>query len=267
MKGPIGLIAGGGSLPPLLISGIRASGHPVVAIGHRGATPEDLRTLADVCHWVEVGELGKIIDFLKEEGVKKAIFAGGIPKTLFFSQAKPDGRAIRMLSRLKDRKDDAILRALAREVESEGIRVISPVPFLKEAMAPPGCWTRRKPTEREEKDIAFGWRIAKRVGQLDIGQCVVVKEQMVLAVEAIEGTDEAIRRGGKLGRGDVTVIKVCKPRQDPRLDLPVIGPFTIRTLRDGGASALVVEAGKTIVLDKEIVIQQADLDQICLLGR
>ena len=267
MRGAVGLIAGDGKLPLLLASGIRAAGRPVVAIAHRGATEIDLQATANTFHWVNIGELGKIIALLKEEGVKRALLAGGIPKTLFFSEAKPDERAIQVLSRLKDRKDDAILRAIAEEVESEGIRVISPIPFLKEAMAPRGCWSGRKPTEREEKDIAFGWRIAKRVGRLDIGQCIVVKEQMVLAVEAIEGTNETIRRGGLMGRGDVTVIKVCKPGQDRRLDLPVIGPLTVKTLKESGASALVVEAEKTIVVEKEEVIRQADQNQICLIGR
>jgi UDP-2,3-diacylglucosamine hydrolase len=266
MKEIVGLIAGDGKLPLLLASSLRSGSRPVVAIGHRGATETNLKAMVNTLHWVNIGELGKIIDLLKEEGVKKALFAGGIPKTLFFSEAKPDGRAIQVLSRLKDKKDDAILRAIAQEVESEGIRVVSPIPFLKDAMAPRGCWSGRKPTEREEKDMAFGWRIAKRVGRLDIGQCVVVKEQMVLAVEAIEGTNETIRRGGTLGRGDVMVIKICKPRQDRRLDLPVIGPLTVTTLQEAGASALVVEAGKTIVVDKEEVIHQADQDQICLIG-
>jgi len=267
MRGAVGLIAGDGKLPLLLASGIRASSRPVVAIAHRGATDADLQAMVNTLHWVNIGELGKIIELLKEEGVKRALLAGGIPKTLFFSKAKPDERAIQVLSRLKDRKDDAILRAIAEEVESEGIRVISPIPFLKDAMAPRGCWSGRKPTEREEKDIAFGWRIAKRVGRLDIGQCIVVKEQMVLAVEAIEGTNETIRRGGLMGRGDVTVIKVCKPGQDRRLDLPVIGPLTVKTLKESGASALVVEAEKTIVVEKEEVIRQADQNQICLIGR
>jgi hypothetical protein len=211
--------------------------------------------------------LGKIIELLRAEGVRRAVFAGGIPKTLFFSDAKPDERAIRVLIRLKDKKDDNILRAVAQEIETEGIRVISPIPFLKESMAARGCWTARKPTEREEKDLAFGWAMARSIGRLDIGQCLVVKEQMVLAVEAVEGTDETIRRGGKLGRGDVMVIKICKPRQDRRLDLPVIGTGTVKTLKESGASALVVEAGKTIVMHKEDVVREADESGICLMGR
>jgi DUF1009 family protein len=266
MKRAIGLIAGDGKLPFLLASGIRGAGHPVVAIAHRKATGDNLRAEVDVLHWVEIGELGKIIGLLQEEGIKRVLFAGGIPKTLFFSGVRPDQRAIEVLSKLKDKKDDAILRAVAEEVEKEGIRVLNPTPFLREAMAPRGCWTVRKPTAREEKDIAFGWKIARRVGQLDIGQCVVVKDQMVLAVEAIEGTDETIRRGGRLGKGDVTVIKICKPRQDRRFDLPVIGPSTMDTLRETGAAALVVEAGRTIVVDKEEVLRRADQGQLCLVG-
>ena len=266
MKPTIGLVAGNGSLPLLLASSIQGHGYPVVAIGHRGATRRELKGRVNTFHWVNIGELGKIIDFLKGEGIEKAILAGGIPKTHFFSKVKPDARAIQVLIRLKDKEDDAILRAIAEEIESEGIRVISPIPFLREAMAPRGCWTQRTPTEREEKDLAFGWRIAKRVGRLDIGQCVVVKDQMVLAVEAMEGTNRTIRRGGRLGRGEVMVIKVCKPRQDRRLDLPVIGPPTIKNLKEAGASALVVEARKTVVLDKREVIRQADQNQICLIG-
>jgi len=266
MKEAIGLIAGDGNLPLLLAAAVRARGHSVVAIGHRGLTRSELEAAVDTLRWVNIGELGGMIEGLKEKGVRRALFVGGVSKTHFFSQASPDERALRVLLRLKDKKDDAILRALAEELEGEGIRVISPVPFLKPAMAEKGCWTERKPTEREEKDIAFGWKMAKRIGRLDIGQCVVVKEQMVLAVEAVEGTDEAIRRGGRLGRGDVTVIKVCKPAQDRRLDLPVIGSTTVQSLEEAGATALVVEAGKTIVADKEEVIRQANRKGICLIG-
>ncbi len=266
MKQKIGLIAGNGTLPQIVARNIRAAGHQVIAIGHLGETKKSLQNWVDVLKWVHIGELGRIIDFLLEEGVERALLIGGISKENFFSQARPDGRAIKVLSRLRDKKDDAILRAIAEEIESEGIRVESPVPFLRESMAQRGCWTERKPTPREEKDLRFGWRIAKRVGSLDVGQTIVVKDQIVLAVEAIEGTDETIRRGAILGRGDVMVIKVCKPKQDLRLDLPVIGPETVRTLQEAGASALAVEAGKTIVVDKDRVIRQANRNGLCLLG-
>jgi len=266
VKEKIGLIAGNGKLPELVARNIRAAGHRVIAIGHLGETKKGLQSCADILKWVHIGELGKIIDFFLEEGVERALLIGGVSKKHFFSQARPDGRAIKVLSRLRDKKDDAILRGIAEEIESEGIRVGSPVPFLRDSMAQRGCWTERKPTPREEKDLRFGWPIAKRVGSLDVGQTIVVKDQIVLAVEAIEGTDETIRRGGFLGRGDVMVIKVCKPKQDLRLDLPVVGPETVKTLQEAGASALAVEAGKTIVVDKERVIGQADRNGLCLLG-
>ena len=266
MKQTIGLIAGNGKLPILLAKGIRAAGHRVVGIGHLNETQKGLRYQVDVLHWVPLGALGKIIDLLLQEGAKSAIIAGQIAKTHFFSKVQFDLRAIQVLSRLPDRKDDAILRAIAREIESEGVKVESPIAFLRESMAPKGCWTERKPTDREERDIEFGWKIAKEVGSLDLGQSIVVKDQMVLAVEAIEGTDETIRRGGRLGKGDVLVIKVVKPRQDLRLDLPVIGLATIRTLKEAGASALVVEAQKTIVIDMEKVIRQANKNHFCLIG-
>lgn len=266
MKRTVGIIAGNGRLPLLLAASVRAAGHRVMAIGHLGETRKDLKHYVDSLLWVRIGELGKTIELLKEGNVRRVLFAGGVAKTRFFSKARPDARAIKVLSRLGEKKDDAILRAIAEEIESEGMRVESLVPYLKESMASRGCLTERKPTEREKKDIAFGWTIAKKVGALDVGQSVVVKDQIVLAVEAIEGTDKMIKRGGKLGRGEVVVIKVCKPHQDPRLDLPVIGPSTVRRLKETGVSALAVEAGKTIIVDKEKVIRDANRNRLCIVG-
>ncbi len=266
MKPTIGIIAGDGKLPILLAKSIQEAGNRVVAIAHLGETQPGLKYHVDALHWVSIGALGKIIELLLAEKVQSVIFAGGISKRHFFSRAKPDLRAIQILSQLPDKKDDAILRAITREVESEGIKVKSPIPFLKTSMAPRGCWTDRKPSEREERDIEFGWKIAKRVGRLDLGQSIVVKDQMVLAVEAIEGTDETIRRGGKLGKGNVVVIKVVKPRQDLRLDLPVIGLATIRNLKKAGANAMAVEAHKTIVVERQKVVLEANKNHLCLIG-
>ncbi len=266
MKAAVGLIAGNGRLPLLLARSVRAAGHPVAAIAHIGETRRDLSRYADSLHWVQIGELGRIIDLLHKENARRVLLAGGVPKVHFFSQLRPDARAVQVLGRLADKKDDAILRAVAAELEREGIRVISPLSFLGDCAAPRGCLTARQPSERERKDILFGSDIAKKIGMLDVGQTVVVKDRIVLAMEAIEGTDAAIRRGGKLGRGDVVVVKICKPRQDLRLDLPVIGPATIRTLQKAGASVLAVEAGKTIVVDKERVVRDADRSRICLVG-
>ena len=266
MNPTFGLIAGNGKLPILLSQSIRKEGHPLVAVAHIGETRKDLKRYVDSLRWIEIGQLEEIIRILKGAKVEKVLLAGGISKRHFFSRLKPDGRALKVLSRLRDKKDDAILRALGEEIENEGIQVVSPALYLKEHMAPKGCWTQRQPTEREKKDMAFGWELAREMGTLDIGQSVVVKDQIILAVEAIEGTDAAIRRGARLGRGDVAVIKICKPKQDQRLDLPVIGPSTLRVLRKAGGSLLAVEAGKTIVMDKEKVIREADRNHLCLVG-
>ncbi len=262
----IGLIAGNGKLPLLLAKNIRACGHRLVAIAFYEETRKDLENYVDSIHWVNIGELGKTIDLLRQEKVKKAVLIGGVPKTHFFSQAKPDLRALKVLLRLPHRQDDTILRAVAEEIESEGIKIISPLPFLAEYIAPRGVWTKRQPSEREKRDLIFGQKIARQIGGLDLGQTIVVKNEMVLAVETIEGTDQAIRRGAKLGRGDVMVIKMAKPYQDMRLDLPVVGLQTIKTLIKSGATALAVEAGKTIVMNKDEVIKQADENNLCLLG-
>ena len=266
MKPVVGLIAGNGKFPILLGRSVRQGGQRVVAAAHAGETRKDLKAYVDALQWVEIGQMEPIIRFFKEEGVAEVLLAGGIAKTHFFSRLKPDARALKVLSRLRDKKDDALLRAIAEEIESEGLRVIGPAGYLREHMAPPGCWSERPPTDREMKDIRFGWELAKQMGALDIGQSVVVKDQIILAVEAIEGTDATIRRGGKLGRGGVAVVKICKPTQDQRFDLPVIGPATIRVLSMTGGSLLAVEAGKTLVMDKEKVVGEANRKGVCLFG-
>lgn len=266
MKPSLGLIAGNGKLPILLSTSIRKAGHRLAVVAHVGEGRRDLKRYADSLRWVQIGQLEEMIQFLKAEGAQKVMMAGGVSKRHFFSRFKPDARALKLLSRLRDKKDDGLLRAIAAEIESEGMEVVSPALFLGEHLASQGCWTVRQPSERERKDIAFGWELARQMGALDIGQSVVVKDQIILAVEAIEGTDAAIRRGGKLGRGDVAVIKICKPKQDLRLDLPVIGVSTLRVLKKAGGSLLAVEAGKTIVVDKEAVIREADQSHLCVIG-
>ncbi|MBI5044219.1 MAG: UDP-2,3-diacylglucosamine diphosphatase LpxI [Nitrospirae bacterium] len=175
-------------------------------------------------------------------------------------------RAITLYMRLKDRKDDSLLLGIVSELEKEGIKVDEPTRYVPHILAEKGVITKRKPKKNEMSDIEFGWPIAKELGRLDIGQTVVVKEMAVLAVEAIEGTDAAIRRGGELGRGGIVVIKVAKPKQDMRFDAPVIGLNTIRTLKEAKAAALCVEAGKTILLEKEEMIRLADKEKICIIG-
>jgi DUF1009 family protein len=193
---------------------------------------------------------------------------GGIVKTVMFANVVPDLLAITLAARLRTLNDDVLLRGVCEEIEKKGIAVHSATIFLSELLAPPGNLTWREPTKKEARDIELGWRIAKEIGRLDIGQTIVVKDQVVLAVEAIEGTDDAIRRAGRLGGGKgLVVVKVCKPQQDLRFDLPAVGPKTIAAMRKAGASALVVEQGKTLLLEKEELVEAANKLKITIVAR
>jgi hypothetical protein len=202
----------------------------------------------------------------KQEGVVDVLMAGGIKKTRFFGNTMPDLRGMAMLAKMVHKKDDSLLRAVADELKSEGIIVRESTLYLDSIVAQKGILTKRKPAKPERQDIEFGWQMAKEIGRLDIGQTVVLKDQVILAVEAIEGTDEAIRRGGVLcGKGAV-VVKVCKPQQDLRFDLPAIGTQTIRSMAEVKASCLAIEAGKTIILERETVIRDADRADITIIA-
>jgi hypothetical protein len=254
----IGLIAGNGTFPLEFARAAKQKNMQVIAIAHEGETLPELEQLVDRIFWIKVGQLGKLIKILKEQNVVDVLMAGGIKKTRLFGGAMPDVRGLALLAKMVHKKDDSILRAIADELESEGITVRESTLYLDSILAQSGILTKRKPDTGERRDIAFGWQMAKEIGRLDIGQTVVVKGQAVLAVEAIEGTDEAIRRGGLLcGRGAV-VVKVCKPQQDLRFDLPAIGTRTITTMTDVKATCLAVEAGKTIILERESVIRDAE---------
>jgi DUF1009 family protein len=212
----IGLIAGNGTFPIAFARAAAQKGLQVIAVAHEGETKPELADLVDSIFWVKVGQLGKIISIFKEQGVVDVLMAGGIKKTRFFSNTMPDMRGMALLAKMVNKKDDSLLRAVADELESEGITVRESTLYLDSIVAQQGPLTKRKPTKAERKDIEFGWQMAKEIGRLDIGQTVVVKDQAILAVEAIEGTDEAIRRGGRLcGKGAI-VVKVCKPNQDLR---------------------------------------------------
>jgi hypothetical protein len=263
----IGLIAGNGSFPLAFARAAKEKGLQVVAVAHEGETLPELASLVEAIVWIKVGQLGKLIKTFKDHGVSDVLMAGGIKKTRLFGGSVPDMRALSLLARMIHKKDDSLLRAVAEELESEGITVRESTLYLDNLLAQPGLLTRRKPTKDEQQDIEFGWQMAKEIGKLDIGQTVVVKDQAVLAVEAIEGTDEAIRRGGRLcGKGAV-VVKICKPQQDLRFDLPAIGPQTIQSLHEVKASCLAVEAGKTIILDREQVILEAERAGISIVAR
>ncbi len=262
----IGLIAGNGRFPIIFAQSAKQKGMQVIAVAHEGETSPELAQWVDGIFWIKVGQLGKIISIFKEQQVSDVMMAGGIKKTHLFSGAMPDLRGIAFLAKMIHKKDDSILRAVAAELESEGITVRESTQYLDSILAAPGVLTKRKPSKDERKDIDFGWQIAKEIGRLDIGQTVLVKDQAVLAVEAIEGTDETIRRGGILCKKGAVVVKVCKPNQDLRFDLPAIGTQTIKSMEQVKASCLAIEAGKTIIIDREAVVHDADRAGIAVIA-
>ena len=254
----IGLIAGNGTFPVAFARAAKEKGMQVIAVAHEGETLPELARWVDAIYWIKVGQLGKLISIFKEQHVHDVLMAGGIKKTRLFKGGMPDLRAAAVLAKMLYKKDDSILRAVAAELESEGITVRESTLYLDNLLAPAGVLAGRKPSKDEQKDIEFGWEMAKEIGRLDIGQTVVVKNQAVLAVEAIEGTDEAIRRGGSLCGQGAVVVKICKPNQDLRFDLPAIGMQTIKTMQEVKAFCLAVEAGKTIIFEREAVMAEAD---------
>ncbi len=262
----IGLIAGGGQFPLLFAEAARAQGRRVVAIAHLNETATELEEQADVTYWVKLGQLGKIIKHFRREGVRETVFAGTITKTRIFHDVLPDFKGLSLWNKIDTRLDDAILRAVAASLEEEGIRVLASTCYLDHLFFPPGLLTRKKPSAGQMEDIRFGWTIAREVGRLDIGQCVVVRDRTVLAVEAIEGTDATIRRGGELAGSGAVVIKVKKPGQDFRFDLPATGPKTIETLAAIKGAVLAVEAGQSLLFDKQMMIKAADQAGLVVIG-
>lgn len=262
----IGIIAGGGQFPLLFAQAAREKGRQVVVAAHKGETWPELEGVADRFCWIKLGQLGKIIRFFKDEGVGETVFAGAITKTRIFRDVWPDFKGLSLWNKIDVRQDDAILRAVAKVLEEEGIRVLPSTLYLQHLIFPQGVLTRKKPTAGQAEDIRFGWQAARAVGALDIGQCVVVRDRSVLAVEAIEGTDAAIRRGGELGREQAVVVKVKKPHQDFRFDLPAIGARTIETMQAVKAAVLAVEAGQALLFDPEQVVHTANKAGIVVVG-
>jgi hypothetical protein len=261
---PIGLIAGNGRFPLLFAEAAREQGVAIVAVAHRGETPEEIAGLVPEVTWVRVGELGRIIKVFKRAGVRRAVMAGGIQKPRQLTGFRPDMRGAAFLARTRSLKDDVLLRGVADELERDGITVVSSTLFLGALVPAAGVLTRRSPSAREWEDVRFGFRVAKDIGRWDIGQSVVVKQGAVLAVEGIEGTDAAIRRGGGIGRGDVVVVKVSKPNQDLRFDVPAVGGTTIEVMREVDGRVLALEAGRTIVIDRDEVVAAANAAGIAL---
>ena len=266
MSENIGLIAGKGQFPLLFAQAAKNQGLQVIAVAHRGETDPGLAALVNRLHWVYVGQLGKIIRIFKNEGVNRAVLAGGISRGRLFREFRPDLRALSLIRRVGAGRDDRLLRAVADELEGEGIKISPSTLYLDELLASPGQLSRRAPTPEELRDIDFGYEIAKEIGRLDIGQCVVVRRGVVVALEAIEGTDETIRRGGRLSGPGAVVVKVSKPHQDLRFDVPAVGLETIRTMVEIKAAVLAVDAGKSLIFNRNEMISAADRAGIAVWG-
>ncbi len=255
----VGLIAGGGQFPLLFSIKAREKGLRLFTAAHLKESDAALEQYADAIEWVHLGQVGRILKFFKRHRVKDAVMMGTIRKTRMFSDVRPDTKAIALFTAMANNThDDRVLSAFAALLEKEGIRVRSSTFLLPEMLAVEGCWTRRRPSKGEMNDIRFGWSVAKEIGRLDIGQCVVVAGGSVTAVEAIDGTDATILRGGRLAKGTAVVVKVCKPTQDTRFDVPAVGVQTIRTMEEAGIRAIALEAGKAVVFDREEMVALAD---------
>ncbi len=262
----IGVIAGGGQLPLLFAKAASQGGLEVYAAAHEGETDRELVNLVSKLQWVKLGQLGRIIKFFKQQGVEKTVMVGSITKTNIFRDIRPDLKGLGLWNKIDVKQDDAILRAVAEGLAKEGIEVMASTRYLPELLFPKGVITKKKPTKAQQDDILFGWEMARAVGNLDIGQCVVVRNRTVLAVEAIEGTDAAIKRGGLLGRKKTVVVKLRKPNQDLRFDLPAVGLTTIDSMMEAKAAVLAVEAGHALLFDREDFVEAADKSGIVVLG-
>lgn len=262
----IGLIAGNGSFPLLFARTARAEGLGVVAVAHEGETDPALAAAVDACTWIKIGQLDTIVRTFQAAGVRRAVMAGGIRKAALMEHFAPDERGQRFLARLTRWSDDVLLRGVAEELAGEGIAVVESTLFLASILTPEGPLTARAPDEAQWADIRYGLAAAKGVGAWDIGQTVVVKAGMVLAVEALEGTDDTLRRAGALGRGGAVAVKVSKPGQDLRFDVPAVGPATIAVCRQAGIAVLALEAGRTLLLERERLLADAGAAELAVVG-
>jgi UDP-2,3-diacylglucosamine hydrolase len=266
MSETIGLIAGKGQFPLLFARAARDHGVAVIAVAHQGETEPALASLVDQLYWIKVGQLGKIIRIFTNAGIQRAVMAGGISRGRLFKEFRPDWRALNVIRRAGAGKDDRLLRAVADELARAGITIEASTLFLDNLLAAPGRLSRRAPSPAEHQDIALGLQAARELGRLDIGQCAVVRRQVVVALEAVEGTDAAIRRGGALAGPGAVVVKVSKPHQDLRFDVPAVGLDTIAAMKEVQAAVLAIEAGKTLIFDRTEMLAAADNAGIAVWG-
>ena len=261
-----GLIAGNGKFPFLVVEGARRAGAELAVAAIREETDPAIERVADKLTWVGIGQLGKMIRFFKREGVEKAIMAGQVKHVQIFSGALPDVRMLKMLLSLPRRNTDALIGGVAAELAREGIELIDSTYFLQDHLPEEGVLTRRAPDERERGDIAYGLEVAREIARLDLGQTIVVRARACVAVEAMEGTDATVRRAGQLARGRLTVVKVAKPDQDMRFDVPVVGVPTVEAMAEAGATCLCLTAGKTLLFDRDEMIASADRRRIAVVA-
>jgi DUF1009 family protein len=260
-----GLIAGNGRFPFLVLEGARSQGIEMAVIALKEETSPELEKIAKRLHWVSLGELSKTIELLKQEGVTQAVMAGQVKHNKIFSAIRPDWKLAKLLFSLPRKNTDSLIGAVARVLEDEGIRLVDSTLFLKPLVADAGVLTRRAPNEHEAEDMAYGLGVARQIAGMDIGQTVVIADRACVAVEAMEGTDETIARAARIAEGKpLVVVKVSKPGQDMRFDVPVVGLPTIEQMRGAGATALAVDAGRTLLFDRTELIAQADAAGIAI---
>ncbi len=264
---PYGLIAGNGRFPFYVLDGARVAGARLVVAAIREEASPDLARAGVKVEWCGIGQLGKLIRFFKREGVRRAIMAGQVKHRQIFSGALPDWRMARMLVRLARNNTDSLLGAVVAELAADGIALVDSTLFVPHLLAPRGALTQRRPNARERADIDYGLEVAQAIAGLDLGQTIVIRNRAVVAVEAMEGTDAAILRAGELARRrELTIVKVAKPQQDMRFDVPVVGLPTIETMIAAGATALAVTAGKTLIFDREAAVALANQRRLTVVG-
>ena len=260
-----GLIAGTGRFPFLVLEGARSQGIEMAVIALKEEASEQLADSVKRLHWVSLGELSKAIDLMHQEGITRAVMAGQVKHNKIFSSIRPDWKLAKLLFSLKRKNTDALIGAVARVLEDEGIHLVDSTHFLKPLVPDPGVLTKRAPDEREAADLEYGLGVARQIAAMDIGQTVVISDRACVAVEAMEGTDETIARAARLaGDRPLVVVKVSKPRQDMRFDVPVIGLPTIEHMKSARATALALDAGRTLLFDRAKLIEQADAAGIAI---
>jgi len=265
--GKLAIISGMGKLPLAVAEEARLKGYYVVGIALQPPADESLKAVADDFHKIRIGSFGGLLSLIRKLSVTDAVLAGKIPKKLLYQDKLslvPDLKAMKLFLSLKDRSDDTIMNAIVGELEKKGVTIHNTTDFTANILAPAGILTKKRPAKEALADALFGWNIARKIGEADIGQTVIVKNRAVMAVEAIEGTDETIRRGGQLAGNDAVVVKVSKPGQDMRFDVPAVGMETMQSMQASGAGMLVLEAGKCIMIEKDKLIREADKSGIII---